>query len=986
MVDEVSSGTLAGRDSELAAMGAMLDGLETTGARTLLVGGEAGIGKTRLVDELLQRARDAGSLTAVGVCTPSEGGGLAYGPIVGVVRDISSRLGVVTMGDALSSARRALGLDGDAAGAAPAEDANRVQLVEALLACCRSLGDRGRAVLVFEDLHWADSTSLEMIDFLARNLGSSPILIIATYRSDETDRASALGSMVTELVRHRAVSFLELTGLDRDTTASLMREILGSPPEWSLLDAVHARSGGNPFYAEELTAARGTPSLPDTLVNVVLLRTERLSADARTLAATVATAGLSIDYRLLSAACALDEDRLHAATTEAVAGHLLIVDDGARLRFRHALQREAVYESLLPTERTRLHHQVALALSALDDRRAEGFGHADGELAYHWWEAGEWAAAMRAALRAGDAMATLLAIPEAYAQYERALAAYDRCGALERADVDRVDLLIKTSDMAYIAGQTARALELVEWATDEADPDLTPERTATALTMLCRQAAVAGDTERAFAALARAAAILPAGRPTRELALVVAYEAGLRMNMGRMKDATAKALEAIAVARAADARAAECHAECTLGVCLVETGDVENGISHVRRAIDIAEELQLPAPLDRCYGNLSHVLMTAGRLDETARLVKSSTTGEWVTGIRLYAAGQNASEALIRSARFDDATAVLDRMPERGTSSCIYGPHALRALLALRQGRLDDAETHLDAADLLAADQPAFRGGGTADMLRAELLLERGVPDDAYAAIERALTNVAATDDHIMRCEMCALGVRALADIDDAARLRGRTVDRDKLCRLAGALVEQARRDVDALSQSTSAAPPRVGALFAQCAAEATRLDEPDPGLWRAAATAWIEASEPWPMAYCEWREAQAALATNARPDAIAAVTAAWSRAHEIGAQTLVAHVERLAQRARIKLVDLSPEADTPQRAIAQDLGLTAREVEVLDQLARRRTDRQIAESLFISKKTASVHVSNILRKLDAGNRVDAGEIGQRAGLGVSSD
>jgi DNA-binding CsgD family transcriptional regulator len=749
---------------------------------------------------------------------------------------------------------------------------------------------------------------------------------------------------------------------------------------------VHARSGGNPFYAEELTAARGSPSLPGTLLNVVLLRTERLSADARTLAATVATAGLSIDHRLLPTACALDDHRLHAATAEAVAGHLLVVDGGTRLRFRHALQREAMYESLLPTERTRLHHQLAVALSALDDRQAEGFGRVDGELAHHWWECGEWPAAMHTALRAADAMAALLAIPEAYAQYERALAAYDRCGALERAGIDRVDLLIKASDMAYIAGQTNRALELVECAIDDADPDVTPERVATALTMFARQTSVAGDIDGAVAALARAAALLPADLPTSELALVVAYEAGLRMVMGRLDAAAKRANEAIAIARAAGARVAECHAECTLGVCLVETGAVEDGLGHARRAVDLAEDLQLPVALDRCYGNLSHVLMTAGRLDETALLVKSSTTGEWVTGIRLYAAGQNSSEALIRSARFDDATAVLDRMPERGTSSCVYGPHALRALLALRRGQLDDAESHLDAADRLAADQPAFVGGGTADTLRAELLLERNAPDDAYAAIERALTNIGATEDHFRRSEICTLGVRALADIDDAARLRGRTVDRDKLRRLAAGLVEQTRGGVDTLSRPANPAPPRVRAMLAQSVAEATRLDEPDPALWRAAAAAWIEASEPWSTTYCEWRAAQAALATHARSDAIAAVTSAWNRAREIGAQALVVHVERLAQRARITLVDESLRVDIPQHAVARDLGLTAREGEVLDQLARGRTDRQIAEILFISTKTASVHVSNILRKLDAGNRVDAGEIGQRAGLGASSD
>ncbi len=978
--------TLAGRDAELDLLWAAFAALDTTGARTVLLGGEAGIGKTRLVEELTVRTRAAGALVAVGVCTPAGGSALAFAPMVGVLRDIARQLDASEAPAVLASARRAVGLDAaDLASAGRASGTSQMQRFEAVLECCAALGQRGPTVLVFEDVHWADSASIELIDFLARNLASSRVLMVVTYRNDEVDPASVLGMTIGELARLRSVAAVELAGLDRDATGVLMREVLGAAPEWSLLDAVHARSGGNPFFAEELTAARGAPSLPISLRNVVMLRIERLSPDARMVAAAVAAAGGSIDHRVLEATSELDAGALHAATSEALAGHVLVVDGATRLRFGHALQREAVYDSLLPTERTRLHRRLAVALTSDDDGRGDLPGHVDGELAFHWWEAGQWSEAMHAAVRAGDAMAALLAVYEAHAQYERAFAAYERCTESERAAVDRTELLVKVANMAYIVGETQRALALVTIVLDdaEADRNASPERIADALAMYGRQAGIAGDTDAAFAAFDRAAALLP-DEPTRELARVIAYRAACFMGMGQMQMAVALCHEAIDVARVTGARAAEAHATCTLGVTLVELGDHEGGIEQARAARDLAEEVGLPDILDRAYTNLSHALMTAGRLDETTRLVQDPISGERATGVRLISAGQNCAEVMIRLGRFDDATELLDEIPERGMASCVFGPYALRAVLALRRGQLDDAAAQLVLADDLAAAVPAYSGHGVSHMLRAELLLEWGRPDEAFGEIERAMADVAGTDDHVMRPEMCAIGNRALADMHDAARLRRRSVDVDKLKRLAALFIEHADEDVAALERGGGAAPPRVVAFARQAAAEATRLHEPDPDRWQAAAEAWMIASEPYPMAYCEWREAEAALATpNRRADAIRATTAAASHARAMGAVILIARIERLAQRARIPLADEgAAAAPSAQTQIADDLGLTAREVEVLDQLARGRTDRQIADELFISKKTVSVHVSNILRKLDAGNRVDAGEIGQRVGLG----
>ena len=403
----------------------------------------------------------------------------------------------------------------------------------------------------------------------------------------------------------------------------------------------------------------------------------------------------------------------------------------------------------------------------------------------------------------------------------------------------------------------------------------------------------------------------------------------------------------------------------------------------MRQALVIAETIGNPDLLYRCYANLTHVLMNFDGLDEAASLVRVGDTGEWVTGVRLNGAGQNSAEALVRLGRFDEAMELLERMERRGSSGCVFGPYGLRALAALRRGELERAREHLASAEAFAVDVDPALGHGVSHALRAELLLDLGEPDAALGEVELALADLALTNDHLARPESCVLGVRALVDSRDAAR---RAVARSTPTSCA-AWPRNSSTRLSAMRTKwrVRGAPrrARLVALAAQCEAEATRLDAPDPVRWNVAVTAWRLAAEPWPTAYCLFRSAEAELAMpGGRAVAASALGEAWRIASTIDARLVRDEVEGLAQRARLQLPTADPGGSPSQRQIGQDLGLTAREVEVLDQLARGRTDRQIADALFISKKTVSVHVSSILRKLDAGNRIDAGEIGQRAGLG----
>jgi pentatricopeptide repeat protein len=980
-----SGATFAGREAELDLLRGTLAALETTGARTLLIGGEAGIGKTRLIEELRDRARAAGALVATGVCTPAEGGGLPYGPVVGVLRDLSRQLDQPTAAAILAPARQRLGLDAipSADAAAIATEMGKTHLFEALLSGFTSLAERSRVVVVFEDLHWADSASVEVVDFLARNLGDGPLLLIGTYRSDELNQDQS--RTFAELGRHRAVSQLDLTGLDRAATAVLMSGILGHQPDWVLLDAVHGRCEGNPFFAEELTAARDAASLPSVLRDVIMVRVERLTPAGRHVAAVVATAGGAIDHRLLAAASDLDDELLRVAIAEATELRVLTVDGRSRFRLRHALLHAAVDDALLPTERARLHHQLAVALSTHPELGATGPGHAAVELAGHWWEAGVWSEALHTSIRAADAMAALLAMPEAYAHYERAVSACERLpDETGRRAIDYVDLLLKTADAAYLTGTPQRAVELVNTALAGIDTASDPRRAAIGFTMLGRNAWANSDAEGSFDALRRATELLPADPPSVELARAVAEEARSLLLIAHDNEAEVRSRDALAIARAVGARAEESHALTTLGACVAEHGDPETGIALIRDALAIAEDLGRPDGLDLAYRILTHVLMQAGRLDEAAQVVFDGIAlDERLVGVRLNGAGGNSAEALIRRGRWDEADDLLGRMDERGIGSCVFGPQAVRAMLATRRGRLDEAVVRLDAADELSAGLNTVQVRGWFHVLRAELALEQGQPAPAYEEIERALMVAAGTDDNAYRPEMCAVGLRALADEYDTARARGRRIDVDKLRRLAAALVEQAERHVVGHGQEDVRRPPRSIAQLAWCTAEESRLHSSDPDLWHTAAARWDEASEPYHSAYCRWREAEATLASGGgRGRAAEAAQIAWHTCLEIGAPPLQARIERLAQRARITLVTTDNTAtDPPHRSVADDLGLTPREVEVLAELALGRTDRQIADELFISKKTVSVHVSNILRKLDATNRIDAAEIAQRAGL-----
>jgi len=986
----VSCPDFVGRAGELELLGAALESAAGGRTSTILIAGDAGIGKTRLVEEFCGQARQRGARPATGVCVPIGGGGLPFGPVVGILRDLVRQLGESAAGGLLGRLASDLGVGSPGAGHRPSgglvDEMAKTRLFESILVCLATLAEDAAAVLVVEDLQWADSASAELLSFLVRNLTYARVLLVGTYRSEDVDREHPLRPWLGELGRHPRVRALHLDGLARGEMTELIGGILGHPPDWALAEAVSARAQGNPFFAEELTAARHDPMLSPELQGVIMTRVDGLSKQARQLVGLAATAGTIVAHDLLVASGALDADSLHAALAEALDKGILVVDSSqSGYRFRHALLREAVYLALLPGERVALHRQLATALTAETSLGTSGPGHRAAELAAHWWGAGAWAEALEASTVAAEAAIAVWAFPEALAHLERALSVLDRlpAGSVGTGPTDRLRLLERAGDVAYLAGAAERSVELAREAIDRAGDAGDASTVARFYALLGRNAWAVGDSDAALDAYRRAAAFLPADAPSVELARLLAEEGRGLMLLSRYRDAALRCDEAVAMARAVGARAEEGHALNTLGCCYGSLGRYDEGIALLRQALTIAEELGSPEDLNRAYGNLSHVLGESGQLEQAAAMVfDSAAVGEELWGVRLNGAAGNSVDALIMLGRYDDATALLAQIRNPALGVCAPAPYLLPTAIAIRRGRFAEAAQLLATADDLTVRLADVQQRGTYHMLMAELALEEGRPGDAHAEVERALALAAGTDDEIFGPEMCVLAVRALADRVDDARARGVRFDVDKARVLAGELVQEADRLAAAPVERGGRGRPRSLAFAATCAAEQSRLYVTDADRWDEAARRWDAAHEPYRTAYCRWRQAEALLERRAdRNRAGDALQEAWRLSAGCGAEPLQGRVERLAQRARLPLGDVGPGAAAPGTTLAADLGLTPREVEVLGHLAAGRTDREIGETLYISKKTASVHVSNLLRKLDVTSRVEAGRIGQAHGL-----
>jgi DNA-binding CsgD family transcriptional regulator len=990
MGGRVASPTLVGRVEELGVLEAAQGRAANGEPAVVLVGGEAGIGKTRLVAELADRHRATGVRVLVGGCLPAGGDGLPYAPIVEALRPLPTELGVGAVrhlvGPSWSELARLLPALGEPA-SGPAGQAAQARLFELLLGLLGRLGEQAPVILVVEDLHWADRSTRQLLAFLVRNLRFERLLLVVTYRSDEP-HPDRLGPYLAELDRSGRVERLELARLDRALTLAQLTGILDATPAADLVEAVFARSEGNPFFTEELLAAvqAGSGGLPVTVRDLLRGRVKGLPAQPRRVLAVAAVAGRQVSHRLLAAVAGLDDQQLEGALRQAVAHQLLVTEPGQDgYQFRHALLQEVVDADLLPGERARLHASYARSLANQSELAGALPAVLAGELAIHWDAAGESAQALPARVQAGLAAERAHAYAEAYRHYERALELWGRAPEPTRlTELDQLDLLAKTADVVAFTGGVERAVGLLKEALGRLDTAVEPVRAAVLLARLGDYRLRNGDEADALAAFHQAERLLAGRPPSAERARVLAAHAyALDMDL-RSEEAVLRCEEAIVVAQAVGARAEEAKVLRVLAGCLATLGDLDRAIDLGLEARRIAEDVGDAETIIGTYLVLTFALRLAGREHEALEEGQQGHRRAHELGLERALGSvlaSNLAYSLLAQGRWTECER-LARELLSGNIWDISGPHLILGFLLTRRGEFAAAREQLDRALRLSA--PVDRD--LVWLALAELALWEGRHDEAGEAVAEGMLWWAERDPEqafrALSSPWYPLALRLEADRAEQAAARRAAEELAQAQRRAAPLVAE-------LDRLQAAPPPQarypyVNGNLLLARAEQSRLDgRSDPQRWRAAAAAWEQMEHPFEAAYACFREAEALLAhSSSRPQAEQALRSAHQTAVALGAAPLRREIGSLAKRGRLRLDDHPDKAATSKvPSPAASLGLTRREAEVLALVAKGRTNQQIGRELFITQGTAGVHVSRILTKLGVASRVEAAAIAHRLGL-----
>jgi DNA-binding CsgD family transcriptional regulator len=918
----------------------------------VLVGGDAGIGKSRLVAEA---ARVAGLDLFAARCAPQGGDAIPLGALADLVRQVRRRVPA----DTVNSLTPLLEWLSPTRSQPTGMETGR--LFSSVLDLLGALAGEVGAVIAFEDLHWADAETWSLFEFIVRNLDEQKVVLVGTFRTDELNRDPSRRRRLAELTRLPVVRRVALSGFDRNEVVEHVAALTGQPAPGPLVDAVVARGEGNPFFTEELVSAHlAGEAIPLVLSDLIAADLAEADGETRAVLGVVAARGRGLSHTALGRLSDIPEPALERAVRSALEHRLLVVDPlSEEYRFRHALIGEVIYRELLPPERARLHQRVA---DLLKDQPAAALARPDraGELAFHFDRAGDLRSAFTASLAAADA-AMAVAPAAAYTHLQRALELWDYVNQVAVGE-DRASRLWQTAELASSVVSNQRAAEIARAAFAAGPPAQGP---AWGHERLARYLWASGELDESRAEYARAEALLRPDEPG--AASVFAGLAQDDLMAARYDDAERRATSALATSdSAAMDAAARATATRVLGVVASGRGNADTAVARCRYAVAVAPNTQARA-LATLY--LCVVLLDAGENELAINTALDAVAEGHVSGVDAsFGAYVDAlaADGLARLGRWREAEQLLARHAS-DTTLPIGSLRVARttALIAARRGDRDGTEVALGNMGSVPVD-----GWHRAlvNVAAIEVALARGNWRAAAEAAEHAWD--ARPDAPLWAARIAGLGAHAVAEEVLDARATGTDGDAQAMATVAATRLATTRGAVEDVEASVD-----LSAYLAHGDASLTRLTRPDPDAWADAVQRWRALGDVWWVAAARLREGEAAASIGAVARASDAVREAHQLAVTMGAAPLTAEIEALAQRTRISL-------ETPTRrelgAGGTQLGLTPREVEVLELLAAGRTNRQIGDELYVSEKTASVHVSNILRKLGVTSRVDAAAIAQR--------
>jgi DNA-binding CsgD family transcriptional regulator/tetratricopeptide (TPR) repeat protein len=953
MPPRVSAAVMVGREAPLRALDKAYDAARAGDGRLVVVGGEAGAGKTRLVTEFLERAEGATRL--VGGCLELGQAVMPLAPVAGILRQLARDLGDDQLAD-LTGPELAAFLPGHRDAPPDPQWIGQAGMFEAFRSLLDQFAEKSPVVLVVEDLHWADRSTLDLVTWLARTLPESRILLVATYRSDEMRRSHPLRPVLAELSRLSHVERVDLPPLDAQEIVELLTAINGGPVSPDVARQVADRSEGNPFFAEELFAAAGDQGVPLTVRDILSARLDALPEPAKEVLRIAAAAGRRVDHRLLEVVASLDPGDLEVGLRAAVDGQALVPDaDGYGYRFRHALLQEAVHDQLLPGERTRLHRAFADALLEEPELAAGGADSVDAELAHHARAAHDVDLAFGSLVRAGQRAEALFAFNEAQHHFEAAAELRAHLSeAVARSAPASWELLRAVARSSRYSGEPQAGIAHLRKAISLLDPVRDRILIGGLHAELSEICWLAGRGDDGLAASQTATEML-ADERTREAAGAFGWHSRMLMLLGRFEEAVPPGRLGVALASELHAPLELCRAENSLGTSLASLGEMAEGTALLRDAIDVAEAAGVRSEVIRGYINLTSVKVTPGNdiegaeeamLEGLAYASRHDIHGGVTDWLRMELADLYSRTGRLRQA--ESALGEIRAGWVAGVNGWYF--HTCTAWLHAVQGRLDDAAEHLRLAHEAAPHIRDPQALGPLTGVRLLLDLARGNLDvgDALEVLEPFSGDPSTYN-----------GLALIARVSAAAAEAGSVEAAERVGRIRAIFAARLEKSNDVLAANLA------GWIALLDAEHAAVVGRPDPDLWRHAREVLDARGQAEQSLYCGVRLAAALAATGDPTGAAEAAADARARARDQGYAALAEQLDSVIRKHRIKLGVGAPSG----RGLG---GLTSRESEVLTLLAEGRTNREIGGALFITEKTASVHVSNILAKLGVGNRGEA--------------